>query len=116
MSFKTIVSLFLVTSQLPPVDAAISITTEPGFMASTVAFLKSKGAFLPGICAVQITTSDFMASDAIGCSELTDLGMPEYSVAAAEIYQKKIHPETSKEQRTNFYGQIRSNLPSRFKI
>ena len=34
---------------------------RPGFMASTVSFFSRTGLFFPGICAVQMTTSDFMA-------------------------------------------------------
>jgi len=46
-----------VPSTLPPPSAAMSTTTAPGFMASTIARVMMTGAFLPGTAAVVISTS-----------------------------------------------------------
>src|SRR5205085_1701159 len=46
-----------VTSQLPPVSAARSTMTEPGFMPRTASAVIRIGARLPGMAAVVITTS-----------------------------------------------------------
>src|SRR5207253_8392518 len=46
-----------VTSQFPPVSAARSTITEPGFMPRTASLVIRIGARLPGIAAVVITTS-----------------------------------------------------------
>ena len=46
-----------VSSQLPPVSAARSTITLPGFMPATIAALMIFGAGRPGTAAVQTTTS-----------------------------------------------------------
>src|SRR5690606_35945675 len=52
------VSLSTVPSQLPPLTEARSTTTAPGFICLSMALVMSKGALLPGIKAVVMTTSD----------------------------------------------------------
>lgn len=54
-------SPFLVYSQLPPVSAAKSTTTEPLFMESTISLVISLGASFPGIKAVVIIMSTSLA-------------------------------------------------------
>ena len=44
-------------STLPPVSAARSTTTEPGFICSTIALVTSSGALRPGTAAVVISAS-----------------------------------------------------------
>ena len=44
-----IVSLFFVSSQFPPVDAARSIITEPSLILSTISLVTNKGAFFPDL-------------------------------------------------------------------
>ena len=46
-------------STLPPVSAARSTTTEPGFICSTIADVTSIGAVRPGTAAVVISASAF---------------------------------------------------------
>ena len=46
-------------STLPPLSTAISTITLPGCICSTIAVVMIKGAFLPKIWAVVITTSAF---------------------------------------------------------
>ena len=53
-----------VQAQLPPVAAAKSTTTEPGFMESTISFVIKRGAGLPGIAAVVIMISTSLACSA----------------------------------------------------
>ncbi len=48
-----------VSSQLPPFYAAISTMTLPGFIDSTICFVISLGAGLPGIKAVVMTMSTY---------------------------------------------------------
>jgi len=54
-----------VSSQLPPVEEAISTITEPTFIFSTISFVTSIGAGLPLSCAVVMITSAFTASSKI---------------------------------------------------
>jgi hypothetical protein len=54
----------LVTSQLPPVAAAKSTMTEPGFMLATISAVISFGAGLPGIAAVVMMISTSFACSA----------------------------------------------------
>ena len=58
---KSIVTPFWVNSQLPPLAAAKSMITEPYFIASTVLFSINLGADLPGMLAVVMTISAFIA-------------------------------------------------------
>ncbi len=44
-------------STLPPLSAARSTTTEPGFICSTIAWVTSIGAVRPGTAAVVISAS-----------------------------------------------------------
>ncbi len=54
-----------VSSQLPPVSAAISTITEPGCILATVSAMISFGAARPGTSAVVMTTSERAARLAI---------------------------------------------------
>ena len=51
----------LVYSQLPPVAAAKSTITEPGFIESTISLVIKRGAGFPGIAAVVIIMSTSFA-------------------------------------------------------
>ena len=53
------------SSQLPPVSAARSTITEPGFIRSTASSVTRIGARRPGTAAVVITTSTFPIASAI---------------------------------------------------
>src|SRR6266850_1908105 len=53
------------SAQLPPVEAARSTMTDPGRMARTASSVTSKGARLPGTCAVVMITSALAAFSAI---------------------------------------------------
>ena len=53
-----------VPATLPPLAAAMSTTTEPGFIAATVSAVTSSGAGRPGMSAVVMTMSAFRASSA----------------------------------------------------
>ena len=44
-------------STLPPLSAARSNTTEPGFIERTISAVTMRGALRPGICAVVMTMS-----------------------------------------------------------
>ena len=90
----TMVSSFLVSSQLPPDPAAISMITDPGCISSTVSLVRSKGAFFPGIWAVQITTFDFTA-----CSWINFCCLDLYSSVCSTAYPpaptSSVDPSTS---------------------
>ena len=60
----SIVSPGRVSSQLPPVSAARSTTTLPGFMPSTIAAEMIFGAGRPGTAAVHTITSMFFRCSA----------------------------------------------------
>ena len=53
-----------VPSTLPPLAAAMSTITEPGFIAATVSAVMSVGAGRPGMSAVVMTMSAASASSA----------------------------------------------------
>ena len=53
----TIFSSATVPSTLPPLAAAMSTMTEPGFIEATISPVISRGAGLPGISAVVTTMS-----------------------------------------------------------
>src|SRR5213078_2798614 len=57
-------------SQFPPVSAARSTITDPGFRPCTAAAVMRIGAFLPGIAAVEITMSASFAAPARNASSL----------------------------------------------
>src|SRR5712691_7776518 len=59
-----------VSSQLPPVSAARSTMTAPGFIPCTAAAVISTGAFLPGIAAVEMTMSASFTAAARNASSL----------------------------------------------
>ena len=61
----------LVSSQLPPWSAAMSTTTAPSAMPSTIDAVSSTGAFRPGTAAVVMTTSERATSSASAASPLT---------------------------------------------
>ena len=54
----------LVSSQLPPWSAAMSTTTAPSAMPSTMDVVSSTGALRPGTAAVVMTTSERPTSSA----------------------------------------------------
>ena len=47
----------IVSSQFPPLGAAMSTTIDPGFMARTISAESRMGDFFPGTIAVVMTTS-----------------------------------------------------------
>ena len=61
---RTTSSPATVSSQFPPESAAMSITTDPGPMPSTIAAVSRTGALRPGTAAVVMTTSDAATSAA----------------------------------------------------
>ncbi len=61
---STTVSPALVSSQLPPVSAAMSTITEPGCIPRTASAVISSGAWRPGIAAVLMITSLRLAASA----------------------------------------------------
>src|SRR5580700_762290 len=63
-SLWSTISPAFVSSQLPPWSAAMSTTTAPGAMPSTIDVVRSTGALRPGTAAVVITTSERPTSSA----------------------------------------------------
>src|SRR5579884_1137726 len=81
-SWRTTVFPASVSSQFPPVSAARSMITEPGFISSTAFSVTSTGARRPGTAAVVITTSTLPIASAISscwracCSGVSSLSYP----------------------------------------